>query len=185
MTAGHVPIAGEGLPEGATVADRIVHAVNRVAVVAGMVALVAACVVLTHSVVTRYLFKSSTDWQDESAVFLLVGVTFLCAPWVQAQRGHVGIEAIVGLLPARVNRARRLAVDAASALFCGFFAWKSFKLLHEAWVDGQTTSSSWAPPLWIPYGLMSLGMTLLTLQLVLQLLPRRHEAQPPHPVKTP
>ena len=35
-------------------------------------------------------------------------------------------------------------------------------------VDGQTTSSSWAPPLAIPYGLMALGMSLLSLQLLLQ-----------------
>ena len=122
----------------------------------------------------------STDWQDESAVFLLVGVTFLCAPWVQQQRGHIGIEAIVGLLPPRINRARRFVIDLMCLLFCGFFAWKSWRLLHEAVVDHQTTSSSWAPPLWIPYGLMTLGMALLTLQIALQialqLSPRRSGA---------
>jgi len=36
-------------------------------------------------------------------------------------------------------------------------------------VEGQTTSSSWAPPLWIPYGLMAAGMSLLGLQLAVQL----------------
>ena len=172
MSGGHVPIAGAESPADATLADRLMQRANRVAVAVGMVALVAACVVLTYSVITRYLFKASTDWQDETAVFLLVGVTFLCAPWVQQQRGHIGIEAIVGLLPPRLNHARRLGVDTLSLLFCGFFAWKSWKLLHEAWADGQTTSSSWAPPLWIPYGLMTVGMTLLTAQIVLQLWPR-------------
>lgn len=178
MSAAPPPATGDALPADASVVDRVVHSINRAALAVSMVAIVGACVVLTHSVVTRYLFKSSTDWQDETAVFLLVGVTFLCAPWVQAQRGHVGIEAIVGLLPPWLNRARRFAVDAACLLFCGFFGWKSWKLLHEAWVDGQTTSSTWAPPLWIPYGLMTLGMTLLTLQLGLQLLPRRRKPQP-------
>ena len=139
---------------------------NRGMVAFGMLALVAASLVLTSSVVTRYVFKASTDWQDETAVFLLVGATFLCGAFVQSIRGHVGIEAVATLLSRRANAWRQAGVDLLCLAFCALFAWKSWTLLHEAWVDKQTTSSSWAPPLWIPYVLMSLGMTLLTLQLV-------------------
>ena len=42
-----------------------------------MLALLAAAGILTYSVVARYFFKIPTDWQDEAAVFLLVGATFL------------------------------------------------------------------------------------------------------------
>jgi TRAP-type C4-dicarboxylate transport system permease small subunit len=145
---------------------RVLAAANRVMVGFGMLALLAASVVLTSSVVTRYLFKASTDWQDETAVFLLVGATFLCGAFVQSIRGHVGIEAVSTLLSRRADAVRRIGVDLLCLAFCAMFAWKSWTLLHEAWVDKQTTSSSWAPPLWIPYLLMSLGMTLLALQLV-------------------
>jgi TRAP-type C4-dicarboxylate transport system permease small subunit len=143
--------------------------INRIMVALGMVALLVASVVLTYSVVSRYLMKSSTDWQDEAAVFCLVGATFLCSSFVQALRGHVGIEAIAGLLPRSVNRLRLMLVDLLGLLFCSFFAWKSWTLFHEAWVEHQTTSSSWAPSLSIPYGLMAAGMTLLSLQLLIQL----------------
>jgi TRAP-type C4-dicarboxylate transport system permease small subunit len=142
---------------------------NRAVVGFGMLALLAASLVLTSSVVTRYLYKSSTDWQDETAVFLLVGATFLCGAFVQSIRGHVGIEALATLLSKRVDAVRRAAVDLLCLAFCSLFAWKSWTLLREAWVDGQTTSSSWAPPLWIPYLLMTLGMTLLALQLLVHL----------------
>jgi TRAP-type C4-dicarboxylate transport system permease small subunit len=133
-----------------------------------MVALVLTSAVLTYSVITRYFFKTATDWQDEASVFMLVGATFMCTAYVQSLRGHVGIEALASLLPAGVNRVRALAVDVISTLFCGFFSWKSWALFHEAWVEGQTTSSSFAPPLWIPYSLMAVGMSLLALQLLLQ-----------------
>jgi TRAP-type C4-dicarboxylate transport system permease small subunit len=146
--------------------------VNRAIVTLGMLALLIASFVLTYSVFSRYLMKASTDWQDEASVFLLVGATFLCSAFVQALRGHVGIEFLNDVLPPAVNRLRLGLVDLACTAFCAFFAWKSWTLLHEAWVDGQTTSSSWAPPLWIPYGLMSLGMSLLTLQLLLQFIAR-------------
>ncbi len=142
--------------------------INRVMLVFGMVALLGASLVLTSSVVTRYLFKASTDWQDETAVFLLVGATFLCGAFVQSIRGHIGIEAVSSLLSPRLDNVRLALVDLLCVLFCGFFAWKSWTLLHEALVDGQRTSSSWAPPLWIPYSLMAAGMSLVCLQLVLQ-----------------
>jgi len=103
------------------------------------------------------------------SVFLLVGATFMCAGYVQSQRGHIGIEAVASLLPPLVNKLRLIFCDLVSFLFCSFFSWKSMLLLHEAWVDGQTTSSSWAPPLSIPYGFMTTGMTLLSLQILLQL----------------
>src|SRR5712671_465059 len=143
---------------------------NNVIVVFAAVALIAACLVLSYSVLGRALFHSPNYWQDEAAVFLLVGATFMTAAYVQSQRGHIGIEAFVGLLSPMVNRVRLWLVDAASFLFCAFFAWKSWTLAHEAWVDGQVSNSMWSPPLAIPYGLMAAGMTLLCLQILVQLM---------------
>jgi len=144
------------------------NAVNRATSILGMVALLVASLVLTYSVFSRYLFRAATDWQDEIAVFCIVGAVFLAGAWVQAQRGHIGIEAIASVLPARANRIRIVLVDLMTLAFCAFFAWKSWTLFHEAWVDKMTTSSTFAPPLTIPYGLMALGMSLLVVQLLLQ-----------------
>jgi len=102
-------------------------------------------------------------------VFLLVGATFMTTAYVQSRRGHVSIEAFVGLLPPLANRIRLWLIDVASFLFCAFFAWKSWTLTQEAYVDGQVSNSMWSPPLAIPYGLMACGMTLLCLQLLLQI----------------
>jgi len=143
--------------------------VNQVMVTFGMIALLVASLVLTYSVISRYVMQASTDWQDEAAVFCLVGATFLCGSFVQAMRGHVAIEAIASCLPNSLNKLRLMLVDLMSVLFCSFFSWKSWTLFHEAWIEHQTTSSSWAPPLSIPYGLMAAGMTLLSLQLLVQL----------------
>ncbi|EJN06923.1 TRAP transporter small permease [Herbaspirillum sp. YR522] len=145
---------------------------HRAAVLLAMIALVVTSSILTYSVVVRYFFHQPTDWQDEASVFMLVGVIFLCAGYVQSLRGHIGIEALAGILPAAVNRARLLLCDLLSLAFCVFFSWKSWTLWHEAWVDGQTTSSTFAPPLWIPYAMMALGMSVLTLQLLVQVLVR-------------
>jgi TRAP-type C4-dicarboxylate transport system permease small subunit len=155
---------GAGGPVG-----RLLAVVNRAIVALSSVALVAASLVLTYSVLSRYFLHLSTDWQDELSVFLIVGAVFMSAAAIQARRGHIGIEAIVGLLSPRVNHWRQLAIDVVSFLFCAFFAWKSWLLLDEAWTENFHSESTWGPPLWIPYSLMTVGMTLLSLQLLLQI----------------
>ena len=149
--------------------ERSLALCNNIIVVIAAVALIAACAILSYSVLSRALFHSANYWQDEAAVFLLVGATFMTSAYVQGQRGHIGIEAFVGLLSPMVNRVRLWLVDVASLLFCAFFAWKSWTLAHEAWVDGQVSNSMWSPPLAIPYGLMAAGMTLLCVQILLQI----------------
>jgi TRAP-type C4-dicarboxylate transport system permease small subunit len=167
--AGLEPESGPEIPQGPLGAvARAVAIANTWIVYAGGVALLAASAILTYSVVVRNAFKIATDWQDEAAVFCIVGAVFTASAYVQSLRGHIGIELLAHFLSPRANRVRAILVDLGSFLFCAFFAWKSWTLLHEAYVDKQTTTSAWAPPLWIPYGLMAFGITLLALQIALQ-----------------
>jgi TRAP-type C4-dicarboxylate transport system permease small subunit len=150
--------------------ERALSFCNTIIVVLAALALIGACAILSYSVLGRALFQAANYWQDEAAVFLLVGATFMTSAYVQQQRGHIGIEAFVGLLSPTANRIRLWLVDVASFLFCAFFTWKSWTLTQEAYVDGQVSNSMWSPPLAIPYGLMACGMTLLCLQLILQII---------------
>ena len=96
--------------------DRSLAVLNRIIVVFASLALVAACAILSYSVLSRALFKAANYWQDEAAVFLLVGATFMTAAYVQQNRGHIGIEAFVGLLSPLANKVRLWLVDAATLL---------------------------------------------------------------------
>jgi len=150
--------------------ERALSLCNGVIVVLAALALIAACAILSYSVLGRAIFHLANYWQDEAAVFLLVGATFMTSAYVQGRRGHIGIEAFVGLLSPTANRIRLWLVDLASFLFCSFFAWKSWTLTHEAFVEGRVTNSTWSPPFAIPYTLMALGMTLLCVQILLQII---------------
>lgn len=152
--------------------DRAMRLINRVIMVPCMLAVFFAACILTYSVAARYFFKIPTEWQDETSVFLLMGMTFFSGAYVQSFRGHVGVEAIAGLLSDNANRWRMLFVDLVSFLFCTFFSWKSWTLLAESIHEGHTSNSTWGPPLWIPYSLMAVGMTLLAIQLLLEFVMR-------------
>jgi TRAP-type C4-dicarboxylate transport system permease small subunit len=152
---------------------------NTLLVVLSALAAAAAGAVLTWEVAGRYFFKIPSDWQDELSIFLLVGATFMSAGWIQARRGHVGIDALAHILPPAADRVRRFLADITSLAFCGFFCWRCWALLAEAWEDGQISGSAWGPPLWIPYGLMSAGMSVLVVQLALQVLASTAPAERP------
>src|SRR5262252_2328160 len=141
--------------------ERFMAPVNYIVTLVASLALVVASFVLTYSVASRYFFHFSTDWQDEFSVFM-------SAAAVQARRGHVAIEAVSAMMSPRANRIRLFFVDIATLMFCAYFSWKSWTLLQEAIVEGYRTGSTWQPPLWIPYSLMTCGMVLLSIQVALQ-----------------
>src|SRR5438876_11588964 len=105
---------------------------NGVIVVFAALALIAACVILSYSVLGRALFHSANYWQDEAAVFLLVGATFMTAAYVQCQRGYIGIESFVCMLSPSANRIRLWLFDVSRLHVCSFFSWKSWTLAHDA-----------------------------------------------------
>ncbi len=165
----------EGVPMGRTPAAlaplaALLHKVNTLLAAASGIAIGVAACVLTWEATARYLFKIPSDWQDEVSIFLLVGASFLAAGWVQEARGHVGIQALSAVLSPRANAVRRYISDLLTLAFCTFFAWKCWTLLAEAVHDGQTSNSAFGAPLWIPYGAMALGSTVLSLQILLQVL---------------
>ena len=184
--SGDIPVADVPRRGMLGAAQAVLDAVNGVLAVLSAMAIMAAGLVLTWEVAGRYFFSIASDWQDEMSTFLLVGATFAPAAWVQARRGHVAIDALAQILPPGADRVRRWLADLFSLAFVTFFSWKSWTLLLEAVDEGQTTSSSWGPPLWIPYSFMAVGMTLLGLQLLSQVLGVRNgPQQPAHLVPSP
>jgi C4-dicarboxylate transporter, DctM subunit len=132
------------------------------------IALVAASAVLTAGVIAGHLFGRGLEWQDEMEIFLVAGAVFISSAAVQARRGHIGIELLGSFLPGRWRQRRNVLIDALSFAFVAFMALKSGTLFHEAWTEDQVSQSTWAPPMWIPYALMTFGMALLALELAFQ-----------------
>lgn len=132
------------------------------------IALFAASLALTGGVASVHVLGRGIDWQDELEIFLLTGAFFLSLAAVQARRGNPRIEVLESLLPRNVRPSWTMVLDAVSLIFIIFIAWKSGELFWEAWSEGQVSDSTWAPPLWIPYSVMTFGLALLGCELARQ-----------------
>ena len=132
--------------------------------------LVLAATGITAGIIIRSTTGIPTDWEIPLSVLALIAATFLSAGYTQLKRGHVSIEVLEHVLPARVNHWRFLLGDLLSLVFCGFVAWNAWQLTHHAWIEGHRLDGAFDPKLWPVYALMALGMTTLSLQLLVQLL---------------
>jgi TRAP-type C4-dicarboxylate transport system permease small subunit len=126
--------------------------------------LIAAVLVIGHLVFVRYVLGASAIWQHEFVTFSLIGATFFGGPYLLLSRGHVNVD----LLPLYLGRRGRLALallaSALSLAFCLVIAWTGFLWWAEAWNNDWRAETVWAPPLWIPYLSMPIGVGLMALQ---------------------
>lgn len=76
-------------------------------------------VVVFLQVIFRFVIHSSLPWSEELSRYLMVWIVFLGASIGVNKKSHIGVEALVILLPAVVQK---WAAALVSALCCVFFA---------------------------------------------------------------
>ena len=100
----------------------------------------------------------------ELVAYLMMGVTFLGAPYVFASGGHIAVDLFTGPRHARAGRLRRGISLLLSLIFAAGFTAAGIALLLEALQGGWRGDEAAWLALWIPYLTLPLGAGLLTLQ---------------------
>jgi TRAP-type C4-dicarboxylate transport system permease small subunit len=131
--------------------------------------IVVSAALITYEVIWRYYLSHPHTWSLEVNIFLLIGATFLASSFTQFKRGHVGTEVLDLVIPKHWIPWRVLVGDVLSCAVCVFIGISVSLYAVQAWNEGWTTDSTWAPPLWIPYTLMAVGMWMTALQSLVQI----------------
>lgn len=142
---------------------------NRVSELAGYlcaVALVAATLVMLHSVITRYVFRQPTVWQTEVSIYLLIFVTFVGASFGLKHHAHVGVDLLVERLAPRTQLVVRTITALLSLLVVLAVLWTAGHTWYEAYEGGFRSPTALRAPLWAVYGILPLGMILLAFQYI-------------------
>jgi TRAP-type C4-dicarboxylate transport system permease small subunit len=135
--------------------DRLI---NALALLAGAL-LCVLTVLICLDVASRTLRLFAMPWTLDVTEYLLYAITFLAAPWVLREHGHIAIEIFVEQLPAGPRGALQRVTDAFGAVICTVlfvFAcrvlWRSYSqnnLVHETFVFPEWYLYSLAPPVFL------------------------------------
>ncbi|WP_109472062.1 TRAP transporter small permease subunit [Ornithinimicrobium cavernae] len=133
-------------------------------------ALVAATLITTHAVITRYFFRQPTVWQTESTIYLLMLVTFIGAAYGLKHHAHVGVDLLVNAIPERPQLIARI-VNAVLCLGVVLVVMvTSYLNWQEAYLYDFRSATAFRFPLWIAYAILPLGMLFVALQLLAMIL---------------
>jgi TRAP-type C4-dicarboxylate transport system permease small subunit len=138
-----------------------------------------AVVVVCQMVFVRYVLNQTTIWQTDFVTFSLVAATFIGAPYVLLTKGHVNVDVLPLYVGQRARWWLALVAIGISLAFALVMAVLTLQFWHEAWESNWRSESMWRARLWIPYMAMPIGLTVLTLQYVVDLVNLLTGREPP------
>ncbi|MDH3233057.1 MAG: TRAP transporter small permease subunit [Alphaproteobacteria bacterium] len=127
--------------------DRVV---DFLAAVAGII-LCALVAVICVDVAGRNFKLFTLSWSLESAQIALYCMTFLAAPWVLKNGGHIAVDLLIqNLSTAKAQRVGRFT-SMIGAIVCGVLTYYAVRVFLDFLIDGQLVHGSMIYPRWLVY----------------------------------
>jgi C4-dicarboxylate transporter DctM subunit len=146
-----------------------IHNLSRV------IAIISAAIILLMMVLTvadvflRYLFSKPIPWNFDLQILLIVGVVYLGIAYVQIHRRHIRIDLVSSRLSENSQLWLQLFSDIIFFGFSALIAWQMSLETWDAWVIKDYLESITRLPLWPAKGALTLGIGLLSLNLVINI----------------
>ncbi len=127
-----------------------------------LVAALAFCVGL--EVVMRYFFEAPTRWVIEFSEYALLWLAFLAGAWILRAEGHVRVEMLTEVLPARWQRRIHFVTSWLGAGVCAVFCWVSTGYVLRIRESGEMLFKAVPVEKWAVMAVMPPGLALLAFQ---------------------
>jgi C4-dicarboxylate transporter DctQ subunit len=120
------------------------------------------------NIIGRYLLSAPIAWAEEVMLFLLVAVVFLGSSVVSWEGRQIRMDVVLHMLPSAVRRCLEVIADLATiavTIALIYFAWPVINMLVE--FDQRSQAADF--PLFVPQGLIPLGLGLTALLTAIRL----------------
>jgi TRAP-type C4-dicarboxylate transport system permease small subunit len=109
-------------------------------------------------IVARTFWSHSFGMSDEIGSYLMIALVFMSLPACQVGKVFHQVNLIQGRLSPRWRLVSALAIDVL-CLFCiAVLTWQMGRLAGNSWRSGEVNINGLDIPLWIPQGVVVLGM---------------------------
>ncbi len=136
-------------------------------------------VVTTWDVIARSLAGGTIKGLADLVEYALFAATFLAAPWLLRQNGHVQVDFLVTALPARLGNAVRRLADAVGLGVCLLLLIYAVRVTWLSWSSGNIVLKTVVFPEWWLYVVIVVSMFLLSLEFLRRLVLGHSAAAPP------
>jgi TRAP-type C4-dicarboxylate transport system permease small subunit len=133
------------------------------------VLLVASVTLNFANVIGRYFFSTSIYWAEEVMLYLMVGCVFLGNGVVAWSGRQIRMDVIVGMMPPKARTALQLTSELAFLATAVTIVVFAFPVIRDLYNFDQRSQSA-EIPLFIPQGLVPVGLSVMVLLVVVRLL---------------
>lgn len=123
---------------------------------------------VTAEVAMRYLFNHPLAGHLETTQLLIAPAALLSLSWLQAQRGHVGMDLLHEALPPRGRALADCVTFCVALATFAMLTWFSWEATLLAWETSDVTPTAYIATWWSKAA-VPLGFGLLCVRLALQL----------------
>ncbi len=136
-------------------------------------------VATTFDVLRRSLFGETVNGLADAVEYALFASTFLAAPWLLRQNGHVQVDFLVAALPEHVGRIARRVADVVGLCVCVTLLVYAARATYRSWANGSVVLKTVVFPEWWLYAVIAVSMALLTLEFIRRLVLGHSVSAPP------
>ena len=127
--------------------------------------LVVMTLVVFVEVVLRFGFSTGMIWSDEFVLHLSAWMVLLGASYGVKVGSHIGVDAVVRLLPTAAKRAVTLVAILLCLIYCWLFIQGSWVYLHKVYRIGLQLEDLPVEK-WVAHSILLIGFVLLAIRFV-------------------
>ena len=148
---------------------RLIHGINRTTALIAGVGIIAMILITSWDVLMRYFLDKPSGWVFEVDEYLIVFSAYLAMAYCMQVRGHIAVDTLYNLYPARGKSVADFVVAILSLFVWGILAWESLQQSLYYLERNVKSSTMLAVPQVYPMLLITVGSLICCFQALLMI----------------